>query len=172
MAAQTIKADQARRIIGRIREGIETGIVGQEELVNGLLEDKRYGRDDEAAELAHRVVAVMADLVERREVPHCRNGRATLHAQSGIGEDIDVTAGEGSGIECAVFCNLAPYPDIQVLKHPPSSIPRDPPMSNEAADRTPVNAVSGHFLDTNTDLEAYRSALPHLSRHPPCGQLY
>lgn len=69
------------------------GIFGLAELVNGLLGDKRYGRDDEAAELAHRVVGIIADHVERREVPHCRNGRATLHAQSGIGDDVGVTAG-------------------------------------------------------------------------------
>jgi hypothetical protein len=61
--------------------------------VNGLLGDKRYGRDEEAAELAHRVVDAIADLVDRRQVPHCRNGRALLHAQSGISTDVGVTAG-------------------------------------------------------------------------------
>jgi hypothetical protein len=35
----------------------------------------------------------VARLVDEREVPHCRNGRATLHAQSGIDSDAGVTAG-------------------------------------------------------------------------------
>src|SRR3990172_10863116 len=69
------------------------GIYGTAELVNGLLGDKRYGKDAEAAELTHTVIEVIASHVERREMPHCRNGRATLHAQSGIGEDVGVTAG-------------------------------------------------------------------------------
>ena len=69
------------------------GIYGVAELVNGILGDQRYGQDDEAAELAHVVVGTIADLVERREVPHCRNGRALLHAQSGISTDLGVTAG-------------------------------------------------------------------------------
>lgn len=69
------------------------GIYGLAELVNGLLGDKRYGRDEEAAELAHQVVDVIADLVDRRPVPHCRHGRALLHAQSGISTDVGVTAG-------------------------------------------------------------------------------
>jgi len=69
------------------------GIFGLAELVNGLLGDKHYGRDDEAAELAHRVVDAVGDLVEGREVPYCRNGRAMLHAQSGISEDVGITAG-------------------------------------------------------------------------------
>jgi YjjI family glycine radical enzyme len=69
------------------------GIFGVAELVNGLMSDKRYGRDPEATDLAHRVVEIVADLVERREVAHCRNGRAMLHAQSGISEDVGVTAG-------------------------------------------------------------------------------
>jgi len=69
------------------------GIYGTAELVNGLLGDKRYGRDEEAAELTRSIIDVIATAVERREMPHCRNGRATLHAQSGIGEDVGVTAG-------------------------------------------------------------------------------
>lgn len=69
------------------------GVYGLAELVNSLLDGKRYGYDAEAAELAHRVVDVLGDMVERRDVPYCRGGRATLHAQSGISEDIGVTAG-------------------------------------------------------------------------------
>jgi YjjI family glycine radical enzyme len=69
------------------------GIFGLAELVNGLLPDKRYGRDPESAALAHRIVDIVADLVEGREIPHCRNGRAMLHSQSGISEDVGITAG-------------------------------------------------------------------------------
>ncbi len=69
------------------------GIYGLAELVEGLLPGVRYGQDPEANDLAHRVVRVIADRVGRRDVPHCRGGRATLHAQSGISEDVGVTAG-------------------------------------------------------------------------------
>lgn len=69
------------------------GIYGVAELVNGLLAGPRYGQDEEAADLAHRVVDVVAGFVERRPVPHCRNERAMLHAQSGISTDVGVTAG-------------------------------------------------------------------------------
>jgi YjjI family glycine radical enzyme len=69
------------------------GIYGLAELVEGLLPGRRYGWDAEAGELAHQVVAVIAGLVEDREVAHCRNGRAMLHAQSGISEDVGITAG-------------------------------------------------------------------------------
>lgn len=69
------------------------GIFGLAELVDGLGGGPRYGHDEAAADLAHRVVDVVADLVERRDVPYCRNGRAMLHAQSGISEDVGVTAG-------------------------------------------------------------------------------
>ena len=69
------------------------GIFGAAEMVPELMPDMRYGRDDEAAELVHRVVERIAESVEAREVPHCRNGRATLHAQSGIDSDRGITAG-------------------------------------------------------------------------------
>lgn len=69
------------------------GIYGLAELVEGLAPGRRYGHDPEANELADTIVDVIADRVERRDVPHCRNGRATLHAQSGISEDVGVTAG-------------------------------------------------------------------------------
>lgn len=69
------------------------GVYGVAELVEGLLPGARYGHDDEAAQLARTVIDAIADRVEKREVPHCRMGRATLHAQSGISEDIGVTAG-------------------------------------------------------------------------------
>jgi len=69
------------------------GIFGMAEAVETLLDGARYGRDDDANDLARRIVDVCARLVDERELPHCRNGRATLHAQSGIGDDVGVTAG-------------------------------------------------------------------------------
>ena len=69
------------------------GIFGVAELVEGLLPGSTYGHHDEAAELAHRVIDTIATIVESRPVPHCRNDRALLHAQSGIAEDVGVTAG-------------------------------------------------------------------------------
>ncbi len=69
------------------------GIFGVAELVEGLLPGTRYGHHDDAAELAHDVIDTIAALVEARPVPYCRNDRALLHAQSGIAEDVGVTAG-------------------------------------------------------------------------------
>jgi YjjI family glycine radical enzyme len=84
-----------------VREGLVSldrftamfGIFGLAELVDGLAGGARYGRDPEASDLAHRIVDVIADRVEGEYVEHCAGGRAMLHAQSGISEDIGVTAG-------------------------------------------------------------------------------
>jgi YjjI family glycine radical enzyme len=70
------------------------GIFGIAEAVAILSDGSlRYGRDDEANQLADRIIEVLARLVDERPLAHCRLGRATLHAQSGIGDDIGVTAG-------------------------------------------------------------------------------
>lgn len=70
------------------------GIFGLAEGVNRLLGGRaRYGIDTEASTLADRIIEVLARLVDQREMPHCRGGRVTLHAQSGIGDDVGVTAG-------------------------------------------------------------------------------
>lgn len=69
------------------------GIYGLAELVDGLLDGPRYGLDEKANRLGDRIIETLATIISEREVTHCRNGRATLHAQSGISEDIDVTAG-------------------------------------------------------------------------------
>jgi YjjI family glycine radical enzyme len=69
------------------------GIFGVAELVESLLGGSRYGWDDEANALVESVIEEISALVGEREVAHCRNGRAMLHAQSGIGEDVGVTAG-------------------------------------------------------------------------------
>ncbi|MGF1668772.1 MAG: YjjI family glycine radical enzyme [Acidimicrobiia bacterium] len=69
------------------------GLFGVAELVQRLMPGARYGHDPAAAELAHRVVDRIAELVAARHLPYCRNGRAMLHAQSGISDDVGVTAG-------------------------------------------------------------------------------
>jgi len=70
------------------------GIYGLAELVDGLAQGgARYGWDEEANDVAERVIDRIAGLVADREVPHCRGDRATLHAQSGISTDVGVTAG-------------------------------------------------------------------------------
>jgi YjjI family glycine radical enzyme len=69
------------------------GLYGVAELVGTLLPGSRYGRDAEADALAHEVVAAAAELVAAEPMPHCMGERAVLHAQSGISEDVGVTAG-------------------------------------------------------------------------------
>lgn len=70
------------------------GIFGIAEAVRSLLGGTaRYGHDPEANSLADQIIEVVDRLVDERPLPHCRQGRATLHAQSGIGEDVGVTAG-------------------------------------------------------------------------------
>lgn len=68
------------------------GIYGLAELV-GALTGARYGWDEEANFLAREVVDQVVAAVSERDVPHCRRGRAVLHAQSGISTDAGVTAG-------------------------------------------------------------------------------
>jgi len=70
------------------------GIFGLAEGVNRLLGGRgRYGHDAEANAVADSIIDTLTTLVDQREMPHCRQGRATLHAQSGIGTDVGVTAG-------------------------------------------------------------------------------
>jgi YjjI family glycine radical enzyme len=71
------------------------GVYGVAELVDGLLADRglRYGVDEEASALGRRIVEVAARHVAAAEVPHCAGGRAVLHAQSGISDDVGVSAG-------------------------------------------------------------------------------
>lgn len=68
------------------------GIYGLAELVDSL-NGGRYGWDEDAMGLARQVVGRIGALVSEREVAHCRRGGAVLHAQSGISDDIGITAG-------------------------------------------------------------------------------
>jgi YjjI family glycine radical enzyme len=71
------------------------GLYGMAELVDGLLADRglRYGADPAATALAEEILQVAAGHVADAPVPYCVGGHAALHAQSGISEDIGVTAG-------------------------------------------------------------------------------
>ena len=67
------------------------GLAEAVELVGG----GRYGVQDQATALGHRIVARLAELVGTVELPHCAatGGHPVLHAQSGIDSDVGVTAG-------------------------------------------------------------------------------
>jgi YjjI family glycine radical enzyme len=70
------------------------GVFGLSECVSTLI-DGRYGRDQAATELGHRIIAAIADQVRSIPMPYCEGngGVCFLHAQSGIDTDVDVTAG-------------------------------------------------------------------------------
>lgn len=90
-----------------VREGLVTldrfsamfGLFGLAEAVDELMRregrEGRYGHDDGANALAYRVTRKVAALVADRPIPYCDgfDGRAMLHAQSGIDSDVGVTAG-------------------------------------------------------------------------------
>ncbi|MDH3518264.1 MAG: DUF3029 family protein, partial [Acidimicrobiia bacterium] len=69
------------------------GIYGVAEMAERLSGGGSYGQDAEANQIAESVIEVIAAAVATEPMPHCRADRAVLHAQSGISEDIDVTAG-------------------------------------------------------------------------------
>ena len=69
------------------------GIYGVAEMAERLSGGGSYGRDDEANQIAEAVIEAIAAAVATEPIPHCMGDRAVLHAQSGISEDIDVTAG-------------------------------------------------------------------------------
>ncbi len=70
--------------------------VGGDAFVHGRRgRPRRYGLDPDATALGQRVVAALAGLVAATPMPYCEatDGRALLHAQSGIDSDVGVTAG-------------------------------------------------------------------------------
>ncbi|MCC6497296.1 MAG: YjjI family glycine radical enzyme, partial [Propionibacteriaceae bacterium] len=76
------------------------GIFGLAECVNELMAragapEARYGHDEAANAVAHRLTRRVAELVSARPLPYCGGGGgfAYLHSQSGIDLDLDVTAG-------------------------------------------------------------------------------
>lgn len=73
------------------------GIYGMAEAVNLLLEREglagRYGHDEGANQLGHRISALLSLYVTGRAQPHAWGGRALLHAQGGLSLDQGVTPG-------------------------------------------------------------------------------
>ena len=73
------------------------GIFAMAEAVNTLQEKEgrkgRYGFDDTANALGHRISGVLAETVENRPMENAWRGRAMLHAQAGLSNDIEATPG-------------------------------------------------------------------------------
>lgn len=75
------------------------GIFGLAEAVNLLSElgglAGRYGHDQRSNQLAYEITDKIAELLAKRSLPYCQgnNGFAYLHSQSGIDQDVSVTAG-------------------------------------------------------------------------------
>ncbi len=75
------------------------GVVGLADCVEHLLAISgragRYGHDDAADDLAHRIVARTAELVAARPMPYCTatGGHALLHSQAGLDADVGLTPG-------------------------------------------------------------------------------
>ena len=71
------------------------GFFGLYEGVQILTGGLRMGHDAAANELADRIMARAHDLVKQHDCAYCRgtDGKITVHAQSGIDSDVDVTAG-------------------------------------------------------------------------------
>ena len=98
------------------------GIVGLAEAVNELMaregHEGRYGHDDEANALGHRIVHTLHEFVEARPMPYCEGtgGRALLHSQAGLDLDTSMTVGSRIpiGDEPGLFehiCAVAPNHD-------------------------------------------------------------
>ena len=73
------------------------GIYAMAEAVNALQDlagrDGRYGFDETANALGHKISAVLADTVAHRQIDNCWRGRAMLHSQAGLSTDQDETPG-------------------------------------------------------------------------------
>ncbi|MDD7910515.1 YjjI family glycine radical enzyme [Pseudovibrio exalbescens] len=73
------------------------GIFAMAEAVNELQEKAgvagRYGHDDAANSLGHRISAALAEAVASREMEYVWRGRAMLHSQAGLSDDGGCTPG-------------------------------------------------------------------------------
>lgn len=80
-------------LINRDRFTAMFGIYGVAEMAEGLTAGGRYGHDEEAGAAARAVIEAISRAVEKEPMEYCLGDRAVLHAQSGISEDLGVTAG-------------------------------------------------------------------------------
>ena len=73
------------------------GIYGMAEAVNILMRkdnsNERYGHNDIANQLGHRISKQLSEIVASTDVKYGYHGKALLHAQAGISLDKDVTPG-------------------------------------------------------------------------------
>ena len=73
------------------------GVFAMAEAVNALQEKEaragRYGFDEQANALGHRISCVLADAVSKRPLDNVWRGRALLHSQAGLSDDVDTTPG-------------------------------------------------------------------------------
>jgi YjjI family glycine radical enzyme len=86
-------------LIDRDRFSAMFGVFGVAEAVDLLMDGQgrpgRYGHDEEANRLGHRITEAVAEVIAARPVPYCEGngGLCFYHSQSGIDSDLDVTAG-------------------------------------------------------------------------------
>ncbi|MGE5560990.1 MAG: YjjI family glycine radical enzyme [Chloroflexota bacterium] len=82
-------------LISRDRFTAMAGFYGLYECVQRLSGGLRMGHDRSADDLADRIMTTASALVKAERCDECRGtgGRITVHAQSGIDTDVDVTAG-------------------------------------------------------------------------------
>jgi len=75
------------------------GLVGLAECVNKLLElenkEGRFGHSEEADDLGVRIMDAMQEFIDRHNSPYCKvtGEKLLLHAQVGIGDDVNVSPG-------------------------------------------------------------------------------
>ncbi len=75
------------------------GVVGLHEAVNVLMKKEgkqaRFGKDEEANALGHKIMQRLEQLVHTHQNPHCgaSGGHFVLHAQVGIDSDIGISPG-------------------------------------------------------------------------------
>lgn len=83
--------------IERDRFTVMFGVFAMAEAVNALQEKEgragRYGFDEQANVLGHRISRELAEAVDKRPLDNVWQGRALLHAQAGLSDDVGTTPG-------------------------------------------------------------------------------
>ena len=83
--------------IERDRFTVMFGVFAMAEAVNALREKEgregRYGFDEQANALGHRISRVLSEAVDKRPLDNVWRGRALLHSQAGLSDDIGATPG-------------------------------------------------------------------------------
>jgi YjjI family glycine radical enzyme len=83
--------------IERDRFTVMFGVFAMAEAVNALQDNEgregRYGFDEQANALGHRISRVLSEAVDKRPLNNVWRGRALLHSQAGLSDDIGTTPG-------------------------------------------------------------------------------